>query len=1309
MKKINLITAIVFLLFIVSTLAQENIVSSFEKIKDSEDLTLKLSFHSWGEGRTTTVNLDQYFPVKRDPNSRYVYLAPPDISVSIDQTTGVVTLKAFSQWTGTREILFTLTDIYNLERATSNLQSYREFILKQRAPTRVKEEFQDLPAYHLLEKILDDLESRSSPNSKVEVEKSGNNIKINVAETIKLDVDLKTLTDYDVKTLKPKISVSISPDESSQEEAQETGLSFFIFLPLYLILAGLAVWGGIYLRKYRNKFAKMLVKEKSAEKIGVEKLKSISRELSSIRNNLDKEKIEKSTSDAYEEIKKFFNVLTINDYEYSYSEIDESKFEKLLSQNLKKKLIEFSLDISDIRFKGEKIEKSEVRKIIDKTKKLIGESLNEEEAIEYKKEREKISKTFPIKAINYVLESFTIGKPKAEKRILDIKKDVSPVEVGRGLLHRLGILKTLAEKEFEKKRDYKLKLEAIREKEREAEDRKRQKELEKQRKKEEKNKIRLMKLKEKQREEKLKLLEVQRKEKERQAIKAEKIRRRKEKIKKIRDYFHDHFGLFRTVKDLEKEIEEKRRIETEVKREKKLKQKRRKLAVLNFMHFLRLYKTPEEKKKEREILEKEELLEKQEKERKQRERKQKLISILHSLKLYRTPEDVRREKEERLGKLKEKQRRKEAEVKRKLDEKKQLELQKRLERQRIQRIKLQKKHREQILKEAERQRKRELRNLRKKELRRYLHKYLGLYKTPLDIKNAEERKKEKERKVRKFLHNNFGLYKTQEELQKEKEKLRLNLRKEQELKQLKKQKAFERKEKLARFFHHGLGLFRTSQEIKNAKLERKKHRIEFEHRVQDSIIRAIESRIKRRSLTPEQEIQILMQLEGEAIRKRKTEEAEEIKKKINELYKKVRKEKRRKTPLLMYKIANSFEEFKDYLFSKSSRLEGISPFTSRISRALQKSFSPKLENHKIEQISYLVNKAEIELKRKMQEEAKELYQRAVSLYKSMNKVSRKTALPELLKIKNEITSIAVQSSLDKAFKSMYLGQVSEAKKIYKNVEANFMNLPVHEKEKLYDKKEDLYQKIKQKPERKKFSFSFNLFRKKEKRFFPLKEERFMPREIKLAAKPELKPYYERKESLVHYLMAKKPKFPSIRTELQNRSSNSRSIQRLLDHISRAGSHLMKKDHKKAHEHFQIAVGLFKETHLSPEIKNKVYYDLDKIKQKILHTSLHNFMGKAKESLMKNKHEEARDFHKKASKIYTSLHGEKELPKSTSAELLESEITEAINILKKGNLTDANKKYFNINERYNNLRLEEKRIVYPKLVALYSELVKIGKN
>src|SRR3989344_1923524 len=123
MKKINLNTAIVFLLFIVSTLAQENIVSSFEKIKDSEDLTLKLSFHSWGEGRTTTVNLDQYFPVKRDPNSRYVYLAPPDISVSIDQTTGVVTLKAFSQWTGTREILFTLTDIYNLERATSNLQS----------------------------------------------------------------------------------------------------------------------------------------------------------------------------------------------------------------------------------------------------------------------------------------------------------------------------------------------------------------------------------------------------------------------------------------------------------------------------------------------------------------------------------------------------------------------------------------------------------------------------------------------------------------------------------------------------------------------------------------------------------------------------------------------------------------------------------------------------------------------------------------------------------------------------------------------------------------------------------------------------------------------------------------------------------------------------------------------------------------------------------------------------------------------------------------------------------------------------------
>ena len=1373
----------VFLVLLVGATAQNDIVSSFERVNNVEDLTLKLSFHSWGEDRTTSINLDQYFPVKRDPNSRYVYLAPPEISVSIDQSTGVATLKAFSQWTGTRDILFSLTDVYNLEKATSNLQNYRELISKQRAPARVKQEFEDLPAYHLLEKILDDLESKETTPPKIEVEKSGNNIKINVAETIGLEVDLKTLTEENIKTLKPKISISINPDESTSKEEVSEGLSFFIFLPLYLILATLAIIGGVYVRKHRDKFARVLKKEKSKEKSGAEKLNLISKELSSISNNLDNKKIEESVDAVYEEIKKFFNVLTTQDYDYSYAEIEEAKLEKKLSPSLKRKLIGFSSEISDIRFKGETIEKQDIRKIIDKTKKLIKDSFGEEETIEYSEEKDKLKKTFLIKTVNYVVESFKSKRPNLERKSVKIKEEVKPSELWKGILHKFGVLKTLAQKEFEKKREYQSKLEAIKEKQKVIEERKKQKELEKERKKEEKRRKKLLKLKEKQRAERLKLLEIQRRLEEKQKAKEERVKRRKERIRKVRDYLHDRFGLFRTVRDLEKEIETKRKIEADKKREYLSKKKRRKQAFLNLLHFFRLYKTPEEKSIEERILEKEARLEKERKNRKQQERKRKFLSILHSLKLYRTPQDVKDEENRRLAVLRQKERSKEEKFKQELENQKEKQKQIHLEKQR----KLAEKHRKQRLKEIQRKIREEIRERRRKAFKKFLHDKLGIRKTPSEIKNIKEsdyrkqlekrnksierrknikhllhdyfglykshsviereieiskkkkieqdieikkkklqkelqRKKDiqekNERKagrkanLKKFLHDNFGLYRTQQELENQKEKLRLKLRQERENKFKKSQKSFERRQKLRNFLHKSLGLFKTREEIESSKLERKKHRIEWEHKLEDSIIRAIESRVKRKKLTPEQEIQILMQLEREAIVKNKYDEAEHIKKKINKLYKSVRREKRRRTPLMIYKIANSLEGFRDYLFSKSSRLEGVSPFMFRISKSLQNSISPKLENSRIEQITYLVSKAEIELKRKKQDEAKEIYQRAVSLYKSMNHVSKSKALPELLMIKNEITSIALQSSLDKAFKSMYLGQTEKAEKIYENINVNFANLPKSEREKMYEKKEELYEKLKHKSAKEKTKISFNIFKKKdERKFFPIREEKFMPREIKPQVNKQVTHVdkHQKRESMINYLLAKRPKFPSIKTEIGVHNHNQKNTEKLLSHVSKAELHIQNKDHKKAHEHFQSAISLFKDTDLKPEIRDKIYYDLNKIKAKILHTSLSNFIEKTKESLTKNKHEEARKFHETASKIYTSLHGNKKLPEITSTNTLEKEILEAISILKRGNVKEANNRYIRLNEQYNNLKLEEKKKVYPKIVSLYSELLKIGKD
>src|SRR3989344_8848747 len=194
MNKIKIFSLlIVFILVFQNTLAQnQQIVSKFEKVQDLQEYSLRISFHSWGEGRTEQLNLDQYFPLKRDPNSRYVYLAPPEISVNIDQDTGVARLTAFNDWTGTKEIIFSLTDIYKLEATISNLQKYREIITQQRAPVRLKQEFGDLPAYLLFEKILDDLESEAgkAPSPRVEVTKVGNNVRVSLEEEINMVLDL---------------------------------------------------------------------------------------------------------------------------------------------------------------------------------------------------------------------------------------------------------------------------------------------------------------------------------------------------------------------------------------------------------------------------------------------------------------------------------------------------------------------------------------------------------------------------------------------------------------------------------------------------------------------------------------------------------------------------------------------------------------------------------------------------------------------------------------------------------------------------------------------------------------------------------------------------------------------------------------------------------------------------------------------------------------------------------------------------------------------------------------------------------------
>ena len=1383
LKKLVLLSIII--LIVQNIYAQnQNIVSKFEKIAEIKTPTLKISFHSWGEGKTELLNLDQYFPVKRDPNSRYVYLTPPEISVRVDQDAGIAYLTAFKDWTGTKEIIFSLTDIYNLETVLSNLQSYRKIITQQRAPLKLKQQFEDLPSYHLFEKVLDDLESKEIPSPRIEVTKVDNNVKVSIGDDTNLELDLQTLTEDNLPTLKPKIAISIQP-EKVQAEEQEGGLSILLFIPLILIILTLVIIGIFYIKNNKEKLKKHFKKSKP-KPTQYNKLIEQKRELSSLTSKLEQQPIKESVDSAFAVIKNFFNAVTPEEYQFAYSEIKKEQLEKGLSEGLKDKLCKFSKEISDIRFSGKDISKSELKEIIRQAQQLISGSANEEKSILAKKEHEKLKKQFPINAIKYVLDSFTSGK---EVSLSKIKERIDVKKKSRNVFHKLGIIRSLAERELARKRKYLSKVGKIKEKEQ-------RKQQEKKKREEEKRRKKLLKLKKKQQKEHLKLLDAQRRIREIQRKEEEKRKGRLERARKIRDFFHDRLGLFKTVKDLEKELEEKRKKRLEKERIKRAKKRLVKRSILNFLHFLRLYRTQEEKHEKELILKKEERLKRQQKERRLEARKQAVLTFLHALKLYRTSEEVEKEKERRLRKLRDKQRKKEEKYQRKEKErqekrkKKQNEKLKKLEEKRSKKhekiLEIKRKEREKKLAEEKRK---DLIKKKKAEIKKYLRDKLGLFRTleekeyrreqrykeklrkqkikeqkrfenlkrkeeyklkkqkakekKIEFKREAEIKKqkllqkqkeihEKERKLRKesvkrFLHKHFGLYKTKEDIQESIKDKREKLEKEISQKQQEKKKhelaKAERKTKIEAFLHNKFGLFKTRQEIEKSRIERREHRIELEHKIEDTVLKSIASRFERKNLSPEQEIKILMGLEQEALQKGDTAKSRDIQKKINKIYKKIKKVKSHPPSLLLNKLRNSFESARDSLFSSVSKLDSMSPFIRKINTALRDSLSPKIENAKLDQINYLISNSEIELKRNKKEEAKEYYKRAVYLYRSLNRSSRSAALPILLKIKNEITSTAIADSMEKAFGAIYTGQIKKAEKIYKNIDANFSNVSQSEREKMHSRKEELYQKIaeqkiKTKPvqQQNKISISQSisrLFRKKEqKKFYPLTEERFKPvqqdkeeyQRKEEKASPQI---FKKKETIADFIMARKPKFSSIKVDIKNQKYHKNLLGKMFTHIRNAEEYLQKKNHEKAHSHYKQAISIFKEVSLKPEIRDNVYNHLDKIKEKIVHTSIHNFMKKTKDSVIKEEIEQAKKFHKSLEGIYSHLQRkkEKEFEKISDSLSVERKLDEAFSYLRKNKIKEALGIYNQINDHYSNLKPEEKKVIYPKLLTLYSELSK----
>ena len=105
MKKEALIWIICILLLITSISSQ---TLDYKLEKDAPILEMYL--YSWGLGETTEINLADYFSIKRNPGEVYISSSSSEISISLNQKTGIAKLTPNVNWLGTKRIVFMITN-----------------------------------------------------------------------------------------------------------------------------------------------------------------------------------------------------------------------------------------------------------------------------------------------------------------------------------------------------------------------------------------------------------------------------------------------------------------------------------------------------------------------------------------------------------------------------------------------------------------------------------------------------------------------------------------------------------------------------------------------------------------------------------------------------------------------------------------------------------------------------------------------------------------------------------------------------------------------------------------------------------------------------------------------------------------------------------------------------------------------------------------------------------------------------------------------------------------------------------------------
>ena len=877
-NKLGISILLVFILLVTSITAQEKppeedgtYVTSSDIQSQFSDPSIKLSFRSWGEGRETTINLDDYFIGQRKSDNRFLFISPPEIDITIDQETSLAVLKSRGRWIGTKEVVFTQSSIYNLEKSIIELEDFESELIKKRIPPKIKNEIEtlrDAPAFNMLENIIDSLEKRKSQKTpEITARFAQNRLSVNVGEDIDLSVGIQTET-QGIKTKKPELSLNIRPGQvdGAEEELEESAFPIVLLFPIILIGGSLLLVLGIYIVRNKRSIKQMVPKVKQTKpELLAKNIKIIANyrnEVKEVKSKLNSIPIEKSAKKSFEIIQNFFDTLTNPNFEFTYSEIKKEILEEGLNKQTENFLIKFSKELVDFKYSNQAASKQGLSQVLNKVNKAIEMSVKDLSKIQLQEEV-KLEKKRPIINLVVKLRNYLKGTElpktpeKKDEKVHSTKKKHSTLSTS--IFKRIfSFSKRTSAKEVEK-----IALQKYEAKERKkTENRtkiehflkeffhknfglfKTQKEINQIR--ENKRKIALAKERAK-----LKIIEKKRKEKQLRKL------QRRHAIKK---FFHDIFGLYKTSKEIESEKEERRKLKLEkerIAREIKLaKLRAKKKKSDEFKNFFRIYfglfKSKEEVEKEIRTR----LLARQ---KKKIARQQATLNFFRKLGLFKTDGEIQSEREAKLLKerlkerLKEEKRReklrirttkkrariaffhdnfglfktqeeKETIIRAKFEETRREENKKLREKREVQREKEEKER----LKEKEKTRIQELKNKIKLQKRKafysFIHNTLGIKtlkekhlekirEARLKLKTVKEKRKikeEKQQRFRSFFHDNFGLYRTHEE----KEYYAIKKLKDKRRKSIARRKAF------LTYCHDKLGLFKTKSEIENEK-ERK--------------------------------------------------------------------------------------------------------------------------------------------------------------------------------------------------------------------------------------------------------------------------------------------------------------------------------------------------------------------------------------------------------------------------------------------------------------------------------------------------------